>query len=87
MADEGNRSSNPPITTQSMWEMAYDDYVHADIMARASREDPQSSRDVVARWERVRRIRMATANAVDFLITNERDISAVMAGRKKRGGS
>ena len=32
-----------------------------------------------------RRIRMAIANAIDFLITNESDINAVIAARKKRG--
>ncbi|SHG87521.1 hypothetical protein [Bradyrhizobium erythrophlei] len=87
MANDTSRATDKtPITTHAMWQVAYDDFVHADIMARAAREDPNASRDVVARWERVRRIRMATANALEFLITNESDIDAVIAGRKKRGG-
>lgn len=76
-----------PITSQAMWEAAYDDFIHADILARATREDPNATRDEVVRRERVRRMRLAMANAMDFLITNESDINAVIAARTRRRAS
>lgn len=85
MADLTRASDKTPITTQAMWERAYDDYVYADIMARAARDDPSSTPQIVRDRDRARRIRMAIANAIEFLITNESDIDAVIAGRKKRG--
>ena len=75
-----------PITTQAMWEKAYDDYVHADILARVARNDPSAAPQIVRDRERARRIRLAMANAMDFLITNESDIDAVIAARKRRQG-
>ena len=86
MSDATNRAPDKtPITTQAMWERAYEDYTHADILARAAHDDKIAAPEIFTRRERERRIRMAIANAIDFLITNESDINAVIAARKKRG--
>ncbi len=81
-----NAADKTPITTQVMWERAYEDYAYADIMFRAARDDPGATQEIIRDRDRARRVRMAIANAIEFLITNERDVDAVIAGRKKREG-
>jgi hypothetical protein len=73
-----------PITTQAMWDATYEDYVHAEILAKAARNDPSATPQIIANRERAARKRLRIANAMDFLITNEADIAAVIAARKRR---
>jgi hypothetical protein len=87
MVDASRAQDKTPITTQAMWDKAYEDYTYADIMARAARNDPAADPQIVVHRERARRIRLAIANAIEFLITNERDIDTVIAARKRREGS
>jgi hypothetical protein len=73
-----------PITTQAMCEVSAEDYEHDQIMLEIARSQPDAMPEIIARRERRLRLRLAICNAIDFLITNKADISAVIAERKRK---
>jgi hypothetical protein len=72
-----------PITTQSMWEFAVEDYEHERTMLEDARGQPNVAPEIIAWRERRLRIRLAICNAIDFLISNRDDINTIFAKRKR----
>ena len=85
--DNKTPATKTPATSQSMWDMAYNDYVYADIMLQATRDNPDATPDDIFRRECDVRVRKAICNALNFLITNEADVEAAINTRQRRRAS
>lgn len=77
--------SKIPDTTQAMWDMAYSDFEHAEILLKATIDAPDASPDIIKRREHAARTRKSICNAINFLITNREDINSFIESRKRRG--
>jgi hypothetical protein len=72
-----------PVTSQDMWNAAYERYAAADIMLRFAKEAGDPVHIIRAREKEVR-IWKGVTNMVDFFITNRADVDKVIRSRKAR---
>lgn len=72
-----------PLSTHHMWEVACQDLESEQCRTKVIRSMPEVTPEAIVDCERRLRLRQAICNALDFLITNEQDINAVIARRNK----
>jgi hypothetical protein len=74
-----------PFTTQHMWEVAVQDLELEEARGKLIRQMDGVTPERITDSERRIRVRQAICNAIDFLITNKDDVSAVIeSNRRKR---